>query len=593
MSRALRSRVTIGISALIGLLIPSARIVTADDSAYIHIRPAANPLAAISGETTNRLIVRLRESSSATDPTDPARAQAQATRTAPMSAVQARALEVVARTSLMPLRLMGSGAQVVRLTHDMPLDEVHRIAARLMQDPSVAHAEPDRRKYPLLVPTDPLYAASPIRAGQWNLQATTGGINAEPAWSITTGAPGTVIAVLDTGVLPNNLDLVGRLLAGYDFVSAEPDGTFKTANDGDGRDADPSDPGNWISALDAGQPPFTDCPTAQNSDWHGTHTAGIIGASANNAYGVTGINWSAKLQAVRVLGKCGGYTSDIIDGLRWAAGLAVPGIANNPTPAQIINMSLGGVGGCSTEEQSAINAALNAGTTRAIITAAGNQAGASENISPGNCMGVINVTAHDINGALAPYANVGTNVAISAPGGYFSTSAGGPSTDRGILSLFNAGQTVPSTTDAFAWVIGTSEAAAHVSGIASLMIAVNGTLKPYQIYAILRASARPFASGACPQNNCGAGMADALGALQQSGTPPADQGIAFGGGGPVNSASSSGGGGGGGGGGCTLIGGGPQDYTLLLLALIALLRVSGQRLTRRVAGARRLARAIR
>lgn len=585
MSRAPRSRVTIVIGTLIGLMIPNAVIVNADDSAYIHARSAADPLGSTYGETTNRLIVRLREAPGAADPTNPARVQAQGTRSTPMSAAQARALEPVARTSLMPLRQMGSGAQVVRLTHDMPLDEVQRIAARLMQDPTVEHAEPDRRKFPLLVPGDPLYAASPIRAGQWNLHATVGGINAEPAWSLTTGSAGTVIAVLDTGVLPNNLDLVGRLVSGYDFVSAEPDGTFKTANDGDGRDADPSDPGNWISALEAGQPPFTDCTAAQNSDWHGTHTAGIIGASANG-YGVTGINWSAKLQAVRVLGKCGGYTSDIIDGLRWAGGLSVPGIPANPTPAHIVNMSLGGTGACSNEMQAAIDAVLNAGTTRAIITAAGNQAGASENISPGNCKSVINVTAHDINGVLAPYANVGSNVALSAPGGYFSSNAGGPATDRGILSLFNAGQTTPSTTDAFAWVIGTSEAAAHVSGIASLMITVNGTLKPYQIYAILRASARPFAAGACPQNNCGAGMADALGAVQQASAPPADQGIGFGGGGPISTASS--GGGGGGGGGCSLGGTGPGDYTLLLLAVIALARLlAGQGLMRRVAIRRR------
>lgn len=581
MSRAPRSRATIAIAALIGSVFPNALVVNADDSAFIFNRPAANPLAAFGGETTNRLIVRLRDESAAVDPTDPARAQAQGARATLMSATQARALEIVARTSLMPVRQTGSGAQVVRLTHDMPLDEVERVAARLRQDPAVAHAEPDRRKYPLLVPTDPLYAASPIRAGQWNLQATTGGINAEPAWSITQGSTSTVIAVLDTGILPANPDLAGRLVSGYDFVSAEPDGAFKTANDGDGRDGDPSDPGNWISALEAGQPPFSDCPTAQNSDWHGTHTAGIIGASANNSYGVTGINWFARLQPVRVLGKCGGYTSDIIDGLRWAGGLSVPGVPNNPTPAHIVNMSLGGVGGCSREEQIAIDAVLQAGTTRAIITAAGNQAGASENISPGNCVGVINVTAHDINGALAPYANTGGNVAISAPGGYFSVNAGGPPTDRGILSLFNAGQTVPSTTDAFAWVIGTSEAAAHVSGIASLMITVNSTLKPYQIYAVLRSSARPFGAGACPRNNCGAGMVDALGALQQASNPPADQGNNFGGGGPISTAQSSGGGGGGGGGGCTIAGGGPGDVTLALLALLALLRIGARSIARR------------
>ncbi len=194
-------------------------------------------------QVTDRLIVRLAD-------------WADADRVQPMRADRARGLSIAARSRLEPHRRMSGGAHVVRLTHDFPVAEVEAMAARLMADPAVVHAEPDRRKFPLRVASDPLYAR------QWNLFEPAGGINAPAAWDITTGSPTVVVAVLDTGVRPENADLAGRLAAGYDFVREDAPGLTLTANDGDGRDPNPTDPGDWLTETEAGQPPFTSCPEA-------------------------------------------------------------------------------------------------------------------------------------------------------------------------------------------------------------------------------------------------------------------------------------------------------------------------------------------
>ncbi len=159
------------------------------------------------------------------------------------------------------------------------------------------------------------------------------------------GSTGVVIAVLDTGVLYDHPDLGrgdrgGKLLPGFDFVSAS-----HMTNDGDGRDANPSDPGDWVDSSDKTNPLFTNCDIA-GSSWHGTRVAGMIGALTNNSAGVAGLDWNSFILPVRVLGKCGGIDSDILAGMRWAAGLHVAGVPDNPTPARILNLSLGSDGAC-------------------------------------------------------------------------------------------------------------------------------------------------------------------------------------------------------------------------------------------------------
>jgi serine protease len=394
----------------------------------------------------------------------------------------------------------------------MPVAEVEAMALRLMSDPAVAHAEPDRRKFPLRLAADPLFAR------QWSLVERAGGINAPAAWDITVGSPAVVVAVLDTGVRPDHPDLAGRLAPGYDFVREDAPGLALTANDGDGRDPDPADPGDWLTAAEAGQPPFTGCPEAGPSSWHGTHTAGIIAAVPNNGFGIAGIAWAVRVLPARVLGKCGGYTSDIIDAVRWAAGLPVPGVPANASPAQVLNLSLGGAGACSPEEQRALDDALATGRVKAIVTAAGNDAGDSTLTTPANCRGALAVTATDRTGARAPYASVGANVALAAPGGAFAADAA--SGANGILSLFNTGPTSPGA-PTFAFAAGTSEAAAHVSGVVALMVSVAPNLAAADVRRILATTARTFPDGTCSPTLCGAGIVDAAAAVATAVTPAA------------------------------------------------------------------------
>ena len=554
--------------------------VVANDTSPPRAGPPKRAISAFT--TTDRIIVRLH------DTHDEEGVLPVAIRARAMSADRSRSLSIAARTTLTPIRRTGSGAQVMRLTHDMELSAVEAIVARLKMDPAVAHAEADRRKMPLTVPTDPGYRPANGGLGQWNLRGGLGGINAEPAWSVSQGSPSTVIAVLDTGLLPD-LEFSDRTFPGtggvpfygYDFISEDSPGQFKTANDGDPRDPDPRDPGNWILANEAGTPPFTDCAAAQDSDWHGTHTTGIIAANARNGSGIAGIDWWAKIVPVRVLGKCGGYTSDIIDGLRWAAGLPVTGVPANTHPANIINMSLGGFGACSTEEQLAINQALAQPNVKAIVSAAGNEGGTSLNTAPGNCTNVITVAATDYYGSRAPYSNGGANVALSAPGGYFGTPPPGSSSDElGILSIRNPGTTNPLLRPSeLVYFVGTSEAAAHVSGVVGLMLARNPALTPYQVYSIVRSNARAFPDSTCTIATCGSGILDATASVQASATPPTDRGLGFGGinqvpasgAAPASSGSTSSGGGGGG--GCTIGDDSRPDWLLALFVLAAFARI--------------------
>ena len=226
------------------------------------------------------------------------------------------------------------------------------LAARLSAQADVEYAVVDRRRRAFAVPNDPLYRTGGTTgpaSGQWYLQAPSAtvpsAINAESAWDTTLGSNAITVAVLDTGVRFDHNDMTpveagGNLLRGYDFVA-----NLDTANDGDGRDADASDPGDWITAAEnaATGGPFADCGVSSSS-WHGTEVSALIGANTNNSLGMASVGRSARVLPVRVLGKCGGFDSDILAGMRWAAGLAVPGVPVNTTPARVINMSLGGEG---------------------------------------------------------------------------------------------------------------------------------------------------------------------------------------------------------------------------------------------------------
>lgn len=447
--------------------------------------------AALAGDRVDGVIVKLRPSAARAVDTN-------------ITAKDIEGLNRAAGTKLAPGRAMSGGAHVLRLAQPLAYGEALALAARLARAPEVEYAVPDRRVYPLQIPSDVNFSL------QWNLGVPLAGqmgINAPAAWDITTGNSSVVVAVVDTGLLnhadidSNILDASGQVVPGYDFVS-----DTATANDGNGRDTDPRDPGDWVTSTESASGPFAGC-AVSDSSWHGTHVAGIVGALSNNTTGVAAVAWNAKLLPVRVMGKCGGVLSDILDGVRWAAGLSVSGVADNPNPAKVINLSLGGSGTCSAAEQAAINDAVNAGAV--VVVAAGNSNVNVATTTPANCANVIAVAASTRDGGRAGYSNFGSLIDIAAPGGAQLTR----NDASGILSTLNTGTQAPASDD-YVFYQGTSMAAPHVAGVAALMLAVGPTLTPAQLEAMLRASARAFPTGSsCTTANCGAGLLDAHAAL--------------------------------------------------------------------------------
>jgi serine protease len=423
------------------------------------------------------------------------RAQADAKLARALHAFDASGLSKTANVPMTVFRPMSGDGYVVKLDQPVTLSEARVIAERLMRnDSSVEFAEPDRIMYPTATtPTDPGYLPN-----QWHYfapaGANLGGANLPDAWDVTKGSASITVAVIDSGYRPH-ADL-GTVLPGYDFITE-----IARSNDGDGPDNDARDPGNWVPAnyCSAGAP-------ASNSSWHGTHVAGTIAALMNNGIGGTGVAPGVRILPVRVLGKCGGLISDIADGMRWAAGLAVPGVPVNPNPAHVLNMSLGAPGACSATFKLAVDNIVNAG--KVIVAATGNSDPIGTILvgQPANCVGVFAVTSHDMDGDSALTADVGTQTMISAPGGA-----------PGIYSLFNTGTTVP-VADSYALMGGTSMATPHVSGVVALMLSVKPSLTAAQIKSYLQSSARAFPAGTyCTSIQgtglCGSGLLDAAGAL--------------------------------------------------------------------------------
>ncbi|MER5217599.1 S8 family serine peptidase [Streptomyces sp. NPDC002838] len=378
-------------------------------------------------------------------------------------------------------RRLGTGAALVDLGEDLTNADVADVVAEFKADPQVAYVVPDRLNTRKADPNDTEYAK------QWDLFESTAGMNVPGAWNTTTGT-GVTVAVIDTGYVAHS-DLAANIVGGYDFIA-----DTAVSVDGNGRDSNPADPGDWYNANECG-PGIP----ASTSSWHGTHVAGTIAAATNNSKGVAGIAYGAKISPVRVLGKCGGYDSDIIDAITWASGGTVSGVPANSNVAKVINMSLGGDGACSSATQSAINAAVNRGTT--VVVAAGNESDNVANHSPGNCNNVISVAATNRSGAKASYSNFGSLIDIAAPGGQTSTG-----TANGILSTLNSGTKTP-TSESYAYYQGTSMATPHIAGLVALMKSANSSLTPAQIETAIKNNARAL-PGAC-SGGCGAGLADA------------------------------------------------------------------------------------
>jgi serine protease len=398
--------------------------------------------------------------------------------------------------SMKELRSSATGAHIIQLNKKMTVAQVAALAQELAsRDSTVEYAEPDRMMQKMFTPNDPRYAE------QWHYFETTGGLRANLAWDKATGT-GINVAVIDTGYRPH-ADMSGQFVGGYDFISD----TF-IANDGGGRDTDARDPGDAIVAGECGGgQPTSD----QSSSWHGTHVAGTIGAATNNGVGVAGVAYGSKVVPVRVLGKCGGYTSDIADAIIWSAGGAVSGVPTNAYPARVINMSLGGGGSCDTTTQNAINSARSRGAV--VVVAAGNENQNASNSNPANCAGVITVAATNRAGGRAYYSNYGTVVDVAAPGGETNVNS------NGILSTLNSGSNGP-VSDNYAFYQGTSMATPHVAGVAALMLSKNSALTPDEVESKLKSSARAFPASC---SGCGSGIVNASAAVDAAGgvvTPP-------------------------------------------------------------------------
>ncbi|MCB5164075.1 S8 family serine peptidase [Streptomyces bambusae] len=391
-------------------------------------------------------------------------------------------------------RRLGTGAALVDLGGKLSAAEAGDVASAFRADPDVAYVELDSRAYAMATPDDTEYAK------QWDLFEPTAGMNVPAAWDKTTGS-GVTVAVIDTGYVAHS-DLASNVVAGYDFITSS-----TAARDGNGRDSNPADQGDWSAAGECGTGS-----KASDSSWHGTHVAGTIGAATNNAKGVAGIAYNAKIQPIRVLGKCGGATSDIVDAITWASGGSVPGVPANATPAKVINMSLGGSGACGTSYQNAINAAVARGTT--VVVAAGNSNANASGFSPASCNNVINVAASNRTGDRSFYSNYGTVIDVAAPGGETRRATDTPGTvttpENGILSTLNTGTTTPSAEN-YKPYQGTSMAAPHVAGLAALLVAAKPSLTPAQVESTIKTTTRPLA-GTCT-GGCGTGLADATAAV--------------------------------------------------------------------------------
>ena len=451
-----------------------------------------------------------------------------------------------------------------------------QLAQKLAADSEVELAVADQLRKHTKLPNDPLFGGATVNAestvggiqartiDQWYLKApgsstnpaVVSSINAPTAWDVTTGASSVIVAVLDTGVRRDhpdfsNTDGSSKFVSGYDMIGSQSStaGSVATAIANRPAGADLTlglDYGDWVSQADINAGNLgSGCTSSDigNSSWHGTRVSGLIAAASNNNAGMTGVGWGLRIMPVRVLGKCGGYDSDIIAGLKWAVGISVPGLPANANKAKVLNMSLGGSGSCGTTGtgalyRDAISQVSAAGGT--IVVAAGNSEGQAVGL-PGNCPGVVTVAALRHVGTKVGFSSLGPEVTIAAPGGNCINTGANQACLYPMVSTTNSGATSPVAADAAytgsSASVGTSFSAPIVSGIVGLMASVRPGLTSAEAIQILKSTARPFpttgggsaADGNPPQctapsatvqdecycttSTCGAGMVDAAAAV--------------------------------------------------------------------------------
>ncbi|UQQ16145.1 S8 family serine peptidase [Xanthomonas arboricola] len=521
------------LSLSLGLALPAA-----------HAQSASTPLSVLSSGSQSRfydgLIVTYRNGS--TERRDPhaAAARLSMVMAAPATRTQWSSHYRQSAPSLQRVRRLAIGADLVRPNRRLSDAQLDSVMQALKADPSVAHVEPNLLLQPIrstAMATVAAIATPPNDPGfevQWHLRApdghletlapdtasyaNRGGIDLLPAWQYGDGS-GVVVAVIDTGITQHpDLDL-SLADAGYDFIS----NAFISGRASDGRVAGGWDTGDWTSDDKYLESNGGCAPPGQQSDssWHGTHVAGTIAMLTNNALGMVGIAPQARILPVRALGHCGGTTADIADAIVWASGGSVAGVPDNPNPAEVINMSLGGPGICSNDTitAQAIAAAIARGTT--VVVAAGNDGIDAGGSTPASCPGVINVAATGITGKRAFYSSYGNSVTLAGPGGgvYPDDGSSGTAVRAGLIwSSLNRGTHAPGE-PSYAGYSGTSMAAPHVAGVAasaiSAAVANNQPVPtPARLREILTQTSIPFPVK--PTLRIGAGILNANAAVARA-----------------------------------------------------------------------------
>ncbi|WP_140719992.1 S8 family peptidase [[Pseudomonas] boreopolis] len=474
-------------------------------------------------EAASRIVVRYRDGSSAaaSAANKLSVVQSAVTRAGVKATAAGRAAAVAPKASY--VRRLGVGADLLKLSGKLDRAQLDKLVAELAADPAVEYAVVDAKLQRAdirpatdataqLVPNDPYYANY-----QWHYSSPTGGINAPAAWDVSQGE-GVVVAVLDTGILYDHPDFAGTtILEGYDFISDAATSRRPT----DARVPGALDYGDWVENDNE----CYDGSVAEDSSWHGTHVAGTVAETTNNGVGMAGVAHKATVLPVRVLGKCGGYLSDITDAITWASGGHVDGVPDNPTPAEVINMSLGGGSPCDTLYQTAINGAVSRGTT--VVVAAGNDASNASNFRPASCDNVIAVGATRITGGIAYYSNYGAKVDLAAPGGGGSVD-GNPG--GYVWQAGYSGATTPTSGSyTYMGMGGTSMASPHVAAtvalVQSAVVAAGGApLTPAAMETLLKQTARPFPVAIPSSTPIGTGIVDAKAALDKALEAPCDPG---------------------------------------------------------------------
>lgn len=473
------------------------------------------------GEGGYRFIVKYRAGSSELRDTGAAN---QGISAAASRAGLSRATAASAKSAARPaasaavLRRMGSpGWAVVQASRELDGQESANFIRELKANPAVERVEIDRLYQRLADPVGPNFMPNdPQTSVQWNFYNAASGVNASQAWDISQGE-GVVVAVIDTGIAQGNPDLQNNVIPGYDMISDKRISRRAT----DDRVPGGWDLGDWVEQNYCTGWATNDPHAADVSSWHGSHVAGTVAQETNNGVNLAGLAFKSKVMPVRVLGSCGGFGSDISDGIIWAAGGTVPGLPVNPNPAEVINMSLGSraPAACPTIYQEAIDEAISRGSI--VVVAAGNENANAGSYTMSSCNNVISVGATGFNGGRAYYSNYGPRVDLSAPGGNAEQNNNG-----WIFQVINRGTQGPTSEWAPLGLAGTSMASPHVAAaVAMIQSVVDTPLTWTQMRDLLKSTVKPFPTAIPAATPIGTGILNIEAALVKATTPPCDPAV--------------------------------------------------------------------